>query len=288
MLARIVVVVVALVVYIFPMSRSLTGNVKKYLIWFAHEHVPFRMGEILSIQSIFGFPMTFLEEPEGKPYAIVELPSEVDARRLASRSVLIRSIVELWAHGSKIEDVCNELKQFPDQFWDSYGGEDQSFKMNVEIFGKRRVPREEKIAKIEMFDFLPLNGPIKMENPDHTYYLVEYYGLLPNSTPKKPHNVFFGRWVCDGQRFLKARLSLRTRKFIANTSMDPTLSVIMANMAQVQENRLVLDPFVGSGKHETCFWSSYIDYAVLLSSALQVEQGRETRWEFPCFSVSSF
>ncbi|KAG0409767.1 hypothetical protein HPB47_013122 [Ixodes persulcatus] len=159
----------------------------------------------------------------------------------------MRSVVELWAHGPKIDDVCNQLKRFPANFWDPYSGEDQSFKVNVEIFGKRKVPREVKVEKIEKFDFLPLNGPIKMNNPDHTYHLIEYYGVVPNSMPENPLMVFFGRWVCDGQRFLKFQLSLKTRKFIANTSMDPTLSVIMANMAQVQKNHLVLDPFVGSG-----------------------------------------
>uniref|UniRef100_V5HJ76 tRNA (guanine(10)-N(2))-methyltransferase TRMT11 n=1 Tax=Ixodes ricinus TaxID=34613 RepID=V5HJ76_IXORI len=219
---------------------------KKFLLWFAHEHIPFRMAEIQSIAAMFGISMSFLAQPEGEPYAIAEL-TEADARKLASRSMLIRSVVELWAHGPKIDDVCNQLKQFPANFWDPYSGEDQSFKVNVEIFGKRKVPREVKVEKIEKFDFLPLNGPIKMNNPDHTYHLIEYYGVVPNSMPENPLMVFFGRWVCDGQRFLKFQLSLKTRKFIANTSMDPTLSVIMANMAQVRKNHLVLDPFVGSG-----------------------------------------
>ena len=32
-----------------------------------------------------------------------------------------------------------------------------------------------------------------------------------------------------------------------NTSMDVTLSLIMANMAMARESSLVYDPFVGSG-----------------------------------------
>lgn len=246
----------------------------KYLIWFAHEHVPFRMAELRAIASMFGITVKFLEQPIGEPYSIVELPTEDDARKLASRSVLIRSIVELWAHAKEIDDVCDQLKKFPAKFWDAYGAEDQSFKINVEIFGKRRVPREVKVEKIEKFDFLPLNGPIKLENPDHTYHLIEYYGIVPNCIPEKPHAVFFGRWICNGQRFLKSHLSLRTRKFIANTSMDPTLSVIMANMARVQRNHLILDPFVGSGSLlvPAAFFGAYVlgtdlDYMLLHGKA---------------------
>jgi len=34
----------------------------------------------------------------------------------------------------------------------------------------------------------------------------------------------------------------------ANTSMEPMLSMLMANMAQVGRGSLVCDPFVGSGQ----------------------------------------
>ncbi|XP_077518050.1 tRNA (guanine(10)-N(2))-methyltransferase TRMT11 [Amblyomma americanum] len=250
------------------------GKGTKYLIWFAHEHVPFRMPELHAIASMFGVSVKFLEQPKGEPYAIVELSSEDDARKLASRSVLIRSITELWAHAGEIDDVCDQVKKFPAKFWDAYGGADQSFKFSVEVFGKRKVPREVKVEKIEKFDFLPLNGPIKLENPDHVYHLIEYYGIVPNCIPEKPHAVFFGRWVCDGQRFLKSHLALKTRKFIANTSMDPTLSVIMANMARVQKDHLILDPFVGSGSLlvPAAFFGAYVlgtdlDYMLLHGKA---------------------
>ena len=43
------------------------------------------------------------------------------------------------------------------------------------------------------------------------------------------------------------RLSLKKRIFIGNTSMDPQLSLLMANLSQVQNDHLVLDPFVGTG-----------------------------------------
>ena len=50
---------------------------------------------------------------------------------------------------------------------------------------------------------------------------------------------------------------------IANTSMDPMLSMLMANMAQVRHGSLVCDPFVGSGQSLNCHSS-----CVLLSVAI--------------------
>ena len=53
--------------------------------------------------------------------------------------------------------------------------------------------------------------------------------------------------MAGGLRNLMKKLSLKTRKFIGNTSMDPQLSLLMANQAQVRSGDMVLDPFVGSG-----------------------------------------
>lgn len=53
--------------------------------------------------------------------------------------------------------------------------------------------------------------------------------------------------ITDGNRTLINELSLKTRKFIGNTSMDPTLSLLMSNQALVKNGDLVFDPFVGSG-----------------------------------------
>lgn len=54
--------------------------------------------------------------------------------------------------------------------------------------------------------------------------------------------------MSGGQRNKITDLSLKKRKFIGNTSMDPQLSIIMANLAKVSNGDLILDPFVGSGK----------------------------------------
>lgn len=53
--------------------------------------------------------------------------------------------------------------------------------------------------------------------------------------------------LADGNRAQIKEISLKTRKFIGNTSMDATLSLLMANQAMVKPGDLVYDPFVGTG-----------------------------------------
>lgn len=71
-----------------------------------------------------------------------------------------------------------------------------TFKFEVEAFGKRKIPRCDKIAKMELFDFLPFTGDIDLQQPIWTYHIIEYYGQENNCVPNQPFKVFFGRQVC--------------------------------------------------------------------------------------------
>jgi tRNA (guanine10-N2)-methyltransferase len=50
-----------------------------------------------------------------------------------------------------------------------------------------------------------------------------------------------------GNRSSIDRFNLKKRDYIGITSMDAELSLLMANMAQIEPGHLVLDPFVGTG-----------------------------------------
>lgn len=95
--------------------------------------------------------------------------------------------------------------------------------------------------------YLPITGDANLRNPDVQWYYIEFYGLDPTNVPDEPNNIIFGKWLADGNRSLVHEISLKTRKFIGNTSMDASLSLLMANQAMVKNGDLVLDPFVGSG-----------------------------------------
>ncbi|GBP89335.1 tRNA (guanine(10)-N2)-methyltransferase homolog [Eumeta japonica] len=279
----------------------------RYLLWFAHELVDFRYPEILSITSMFNISIKFIEKPSSqKPYWIVELPDEESARKIASRSISLKSCIELWARaktGLQLhENLKQSLKNFQGKWlvpvkWkeldisDSHicpfilleGMEEKSFKIEVETFCKH-FSMSEKIEKIEAFNYLPLQGPVKLKNPDVTLSYIEFYGTDPNNPPDLPYDLFFGRWVAEGQRDLIQQYSLKKRKFIGNTSMDAQLSFLMVNQAQVTPGHLVLDPFVGSGSVLVAaahfgghVWGSDIDYMMLHARTRPTRVGHKTR-----------
>ncbi|CAK9800267.1 tRNA (guanine(10)-N2)-methyltransferase homolog [Anthophora plagiata] len=219
---------------------------KKYLFWFAQEHIDFRAAEMESILSMFNINTYIHPKLENYPYWIVNLPSENIAHKISSRAVGVRFCIELWANSKRIEDLHNKLKVYPITEIKKYAGPQKTFKIIVETFCKHFSQRE-KVNKIEAFSYLPLEGPVRLNNPDITLCYIEFYGLNPNDIPETPYELFFGRWITSGQRDLIQKLSLKTRKFIGNTSMDPQLSLIMANQAQIQKGDIVLDPFVGTG-----------------------------------------
>lgn len=127
-----------------------------------------------------------------------------------------------------------------------YFTKDQSFRLTVETFNKH-ITQKEKIDKIETINYLPVTGQVNLKNPDVSFWYIEYYGLDTVNIPEHPEDILFGRWIADGRRNLIKEISLKDRKFIGNTSMDPQLSLLMANQGLVKNGDLVLDPFCGTG-----------------------------------------
>ncbi|XP_072929395.1 tRNA (guanine(10)-N(2))-methyltransferase homolog [Epargyreus clarus] len=267
---------------------------RRYLMWFAYEHNDFRHAEMQSILSLFNIPVKFIENPcKNKPYWIVELPSEECVRKIASRSILVKNCIELWSSATTEANLHRNLKNAlnnntgewltpensvngkcdthvcPSELITACCDVKKSFKVDIETFCKH-FSLKEKVQKVENFDYLPLQGPVKLKNPDIVLSYIEFYGIDPNNVPETPYDLFFGRWITDGQRDLINQHSLKKRQFIGNTSMDAQLAVLMANQAQVANGHVILDPFVGSGSlliaaahFGAHVWGSDIDFLML-------------------------
>ena len=123
----------------------------------------------------------------------------------------------------------------------------ESFKLVVDTFNQT-FELKEKVDKIEELDFLPFDGEIDLKRPTNVFHLIECYKDDSAESRSSPSRVYFGRHLTDGARKLINELKLSKRKFISNTSMDATLSLIMANLARVKNNDLCLDMFAGSGR----------------------------------------
>ncbi|XP_034487788.1 tRNA (guanine(10)-N2)-methyltransferase homolog [Drosophila innubila] len=221
---------------------------KKYILWFAQEHVDFRVAEFESIVKLFGLEFRHINENRLKPFWLVEFPNEEIALKYASRSVALRSIIELHTHGNTMPEFHQRLQSHVDRNrgeLSEYFSAD-SFRVTVETYNKHFSQRQ-KIDKIEAMDYLPIAGAVNLKEPHVEWWYLEFWGLDPTDVPAEPEDIVFGRMLCQGQRHLIKQLSLKQRKFIGNTSMDAQLSLLMANQALVRNGDLVFDPFVGTG-----------------------------------------
>ena len=225
------------------------ADLTTYLLCFSNELAEFRLPELRSVLSLLGVTARWQEPVSPAPFLEVQFASETDARRVAQRAVAVKSCIELWAVADTEDQLHDRLRERlrdrPDTMLPHFGVE-TSFKVNVECFN-RTLSHEAKVARVESFDYLPLEGPVRLKRPDLRLDAIEYYGLDPNRVPARPLRLYFGRWLCDGPRAAIKAHSLKTRTYIGNTTMDPELALIMANMARVRPGDTVYDPFVGTG-----------------------------------------
>eukprot|EP00731_Ephydatia_muelleri_P010653 Em0005g1239a len=153
---------------------------------------------------------------------------------------------ELFGQGRNYQELEKSIGLYPQELMEPYTRTDYTFRLLATAFAKKcSVPRQKEI--FNWLSFLPFNGSVDLKNPNHEFHVLKDYGNDANLAPDQPLRVFFGRLIAHGQRRLVTQYAVRHRHFIANTSMDAQLSLIMANQALVTSGSLVYDPFVGSG-----------------------------------------
>ncbi|XP_063705779.1 tRNA (guanine(10)-N2)-methyltransferase homolog [Culicoides brevitarsis] len=222
---------------------------KRYLLWFAHDHgpiqiQPFRNAELASLIKLLGVKLNVVTDLEDKkPFMIVEATNDEELKKVVSRSFTMRYAIELWAHGKTEPEFQQNLKTF----YKNHDYDDtQTFKINVESFNNH-IPQVEKVKKIDSLKFMDFKGKVDLKQPQNEFYYIEYFGHERSVVTEKPLDYIFGRWIVNGNRSVVKELSLKTRYFIGNTTMDPFLALLMANQGLVKKHDFVFDPFVGSG-----------------------------------------
>ncbi|XP_043199074.1 tRNA (guanine(10)-N2)-methyltransferase homolog isoform X1 [Amphibalanus amphitrite] len=223
--------------------------VSSYLLWFSNELTEFREPELRSVLSLLDVRCRWTPQSAQEPFLVVEFDSEADACAVARRTVAVKACVELWAAADTEDELHRQLRRrledHPETVLPHLSAD--TYRVNVDAFSKN-LTYEDKLARIEAItDVLPLTGAVRLRDSELCLQLIEHYGSDSNQAPLRPLRLYFGRWLCDGPRATITQHSLKRRAYIGNTSMDPELALIMANMARVGPGRLVLDPFVGTG-----------------------------------------
>lgn len=94
-----------------------------------------------------------------------------------------------------------------------------------------------------------LQGRVNLKNPDHKFWLIETddYGVNNGLPPVAERRIFFGREIGAADRKLIPTYQLKSRNYLGPTAMDAEVAFLMANQALVEPEKLVYDPFVGTG-----------------------------------------
>ncbi|EPS40742.1 hypothetical protein H072_5373 [Dactylellina haptotyla CBS 200.50] len=247
---------------------DLPAPMKEYIIHFAQVHETFRKPELESLATLFNIEYKLLYYSDKTAFARIALKSNVDARKLISRSILTKDIYELWGSGYTYESLHADIRKRTSHLWHLY--KDPSFKFLFKSFNGNR-PESDKRKLIESFSYLGFDGPIRMKNPEELFVVMEDYearsiedpsrfaalnldfeeiAATPSCNPThlpEPHQLYLGRLIGTSNRDAIEVYDLKKRNYIGTTSMDAELSLVTANMALVSTGKLAYDPFVGTG-----------------------------------------
>lgn len=233
-----------------------------YLCVFFHRLLDYRKPEVESLAELYGafgdsdgvdghgsleWKLPQHHHPDS-PFHFVNLPSEVVARQIANRSILVKGIYEVWGDGSNYEELEEAIRNYPDELKLPYLTSESTFKITVDSFGKN-ISSQEQSNRIQGLSYIPFKGRVNLKNPDHKFCLLETdnYGSNNGLPPVVQRRLFFGREVGAADRKLLPTYQLKSRTYLGPTAMDAEVAFLMANQALVRQGKLVFDPFVGTG-----------------------------------------
>ncbi|GBN70313.1 hypothetical protein AVEN_147866-1 [Araneus ventricosus] len=77
--------------YLFRRMTKILNFGRTFLLWYAHDHVNFRLQEFYAITKMFNINFEWIEEPSiNEPFFLINVPSPCDVKKIMSRTVLIR------------------------------------------------------------------------------------------------------------------------------------------------------------------------------------------------------
>lgn len=205
-------------------------------------------------------------------FALVHLANDDVARKMAERTICIRSIWQHWTSANTLEGLLHNLSNDESvrMLWLPYKKPEVSWKATVSAY-MHTLTHKERLNRIEAFsDVLAFEGPINLKQPmvDWCYseewtepnnfsQLEGYDGYQKGPSPPTEVStvrnqrliaVHTGRKICDGiARDLIGIMDVKKRAYIGTTTMESSMSLIQASMALAGPGKLFYDPFAGTG-----------------------------------------
>ncbi|GAA5894968.1 hypothetical protein JCM6882_008255 [Rhodosporidiobolus microsporus] len=240
----------------------------------------FRIPEVESVCKLLNVEYSWPVTPDyTRPYVLIGLKGEEDARKLGSRLVSVKHIWEFWAQAETYDEL-HELVKTAEvrEKWEHYTV-DRECSWKFTIAGHNRtIPLPAQVKLINTFAYMPFVGDIDLRNPKLEIGVFEEYefdrmrglkvlqareaekgkGKGKGKETEVPAEwdpeytgtmraVWMGRKICDTQRHLVDVYDLKKRAYIGTTSMEAEASLLMTNQALAGPGKWVYDPFVGTG-----------------------------------------
>ncbi len=203
-----------------------------YLLVYSINCSDFRLDELEALMTLYERHYRIKYCELHSPFVLVE--SDGDCKPF-ERSILIKYIYDFLYEATCIENLISQLNinDYKEHKLDTF-----RFETHCHGGASNRV---EMITQV--IANMGIKGKISMKDPQQQYGLCIY---LDNK--KVLTKIYMGRLLSADTNHKATHLfNLKDRKYIGTTSMDSSLSLLMANCALVKPGSLVYDPFVGTG-----------------------------------------
>nr|CAG4707994.1 unnamed protein product [Naegleria fowleri] len=150
----------------------------QFLVRFINDYSYFRLPDLESCARVNNIPMQHSRKlREDEVFYFIELPSEEDAKKLVSRSVLIQGIYEVWGVASTPEECVQQCGEYCEKNSEHVGKilrEDVSYRIVVENYGCR-WKKKEMVDLLKRFTTIPWKGKVDLLNPQQEFYIFQDY-----------------------------------------------------------------------------------------------------------------
>ena len=244
----------------------------------------FRLAELHALLKLNGvdpasLKLTYDESQLEGNFLILDLPSKEIARKLCERSVLIKTIHELWASGPSLSAVVEATGALPDAFVQPYFASENSWSIQIDGFCRKLLPAVKEEFRRRFKSVLNFRGPISINQPAVELWLVLDYSARnqeeeaarQRAKEENSSTTVFTSAKCNsypsaataasdddvptylgvlvakgGMREELRKYDLKKRLYLGPTSLDDSLAFLLGNLSAVRAGMLVFDPFVGT------------------------------------------
>jgi tRNA (guanine10-N2)-methyltransferase len=247
----------------------------------------FRLAELHALLQLNGvdpasLKLTSDESQLDGNFLIVDVPSKEIARKLCERSVLIKTIHELWASGPSLSAVVDATKTLPVSFIQPYLAAENSWSFQCDGFCRKLQPAVKEEFRGRFKPILGFKGPISINRPAVDLWLILDYSVryqeeeeAKQRAKEETTSTVFTSAKCNsypsaeaseeddptsadvptylgvliskgGMREELRKYSLKQRLYLGPTSLDDSLAFLLGNISSVRAGELVFDPFVGT------------------------------------------